>query len=157
MNLAKAEFSTEEIAQLHYKAAELLEGSHHVEEAAELYVKTGAWDKLIQLIFTRAELFIRQGRNRTLEEWINKLPIEILQATPWLIFWKGTCLLPFNPVEAREYFERAYTLFKREENDEGIFLSWSCIVDSFVHARKDFFLLDKAGNFGHISNLSLIL
>lgn len=59
MNLDKTEFSTEEIAQLHYRAAELLEESHHVEEAAELYVKTGAWDKLIQLIFTQAELFIR--------------------------------------------------------------------------------------------------
>lgn len=49
--------------------------------------------------------------------------------------------MPFNPVEARGYFEKAYALFKREENAEGLFLSWSCIVDSFVHARKDFSLL----------------
>lgn len=139
---AQEEFSPPEVTQLHCEAANLLEASGYIEDAAELYIKAKQWERLVQLISRHAESLLCQGRSRTLEGWITSLPEEILKCTPWLSYWMGVSLLPFGPVDARGYFERAYSQFKSKKDAAGLFLSWSFIINSFVHERSNLYRLD---------------
>jgi DNA-binding SARP family transcriptional activator len=86
---------------------------------------------------------LAQGRNRPLQEWLESLPRNILEKNPWLLYWMGSCRLPFNPSASQPYFEKAFQRFKTEENAAGVFLAWSGIVESITSGFEDFKPLDQ--------------
>ncbi|MGA1869937.1 MAG: BTAD domain-containing putative transcriptional regulator [bacterium] len=139
---AKETFSPSEILQLLYSAACILEDVGHIEEAAELYLRTESWEEMAQLIVRHAKFILQQGRNHTLQGWIAGIPDERIQHEPWLLYWMGISLLPSDPAEARGYLEEAYVQFKRENDPSGLFLSWSFIVNSFIHERSNLYRLE---------------
>lgn len=140
---AKDAFSQSDICLIQKSAAELLEESGQTENAVELYAKAGEWKRLVQLILKESPSLIAQGRNRTLEKWLNSLPKEILDRTPWLLYWTGMCRLPLNPADGRKNCEKAYDLFRIEKNPIGLFISWSGVVDSFLMERCSLIPLDR--------------
>ncbi len=124
-------------------AAGLLEESGQIEHAALLLRDSSDWESLVRLILGHALSLTGQGRGRTLEEWLTNLPEKIVATTPWLLYWMGTCRMPFNLVESRGYLERAYDAFKRRKDAAGLYLSWAGIVDTFVFEGGDFSPLDR--------------
>ena len=84
-----------------------------------------------------------QGRHRPLEDWLNSLPIEILENNPWLLYWMGECRLPFNPSHSKAFFEKAFEKFKDQKDTAGMFLAWPELVFSIWMESKDFSLLDR--------------
>lgn len=125
------------------RAATLLVEDGQTEDAISLLRNIGNWDELVRLITKHAPSMLAQGRNLPLEGWLKSLPMEILENNPWLLYWMGSCLLPFDPSLARSFFEKAFEQFKTQRNPSGVFLAWSGIVESIWFDLSDFKLFDK--------------
>ncbi|MCK5235502.1 MAG: hypothetical protein KAR06_00840, partial [Deltaproteobacteria bacterium] len=111
-------------------------------DAAALYCQTSDWERLSALVMTHAQALLMQGRAMALEGWIKCFPEEVLEDSPWLIFWLGTSKTPFNPPEASIHLERAFNLFDAQKNPAGVFLSWSGVVESIILYYHDLSLVD---------------
>ncbi|MGH8770378.1 MAG: BTAD domain-containing putative transcriptional regulator [Burkholderiales bacterium] len=119
---ARASFTETRLHALMRDAARLLASAGQPEPAAELLRESGDWEGLTKLIFESAQALTQQGRVDTVKKWLDSLPN--LDASPWLTYWYGECLLVANPRESWPYFERSLNLFREEKNVTGIYLSW---------------------------------
>lgn len=142
--LSRAEelFTRKDIVLLQQSAAALLEESGQIEDAAALFHDAKHWEGLCRLITGKAQSLISGGRNKTLEEWIGGVPGDIMERTPWLLYWLGICRLPFAPGESRKLFEKTFQLFRKQKEDAGTFMAWSGAVDTFMYEWNDFSPLD---------------
>ncbi|MDP3016723.1 MAG: AAA family ATPase, partial [Deltaproteobacteria bacterium] len=143
MARAKETFSNETLSALCRQAALLLEETGRTEAAISLFCDIEDWGAMGQLVMKQAPLMLAQGRYRTLEEWLDSLPGEILKNDPWLLYWKGGSRLPFDPSGAQTYFEQAFDQFRPQHNLPGIFLAWSGVVDCILYSWGDFEHLDR--------------
>lgn len=114
----------------------LLEESEQEEDAAVLFTDAQDWDGLVRLILGQAQSLILQGRNQTLQKWIEDIPGKIVENTPWLLYWLGVCCLQFKPAGCCRLFERAFQLFKTSQDEAGVFLSWAGVVNAIAHSGE---------------------
>ena len=127
-----ARFTSPQLTQIKTQAAQILEQANRPEQAVALYMEAADWQAATQLILQQAPALITQGRNHTITNWINALPQDITQETPWLLFWRGVSRIPFSPPEARNSLERALAMFDTQQDYTGAMLSWSAIVDTYA-------------------------
>lgn len=142
LSKAQVVMTPEDVHGLRQTSARILEESGPIEDAADLFLAAGEWEEMTGLILDHAKSFIGQGRNKTLEEWLKKLPKEIFDRSPWLLYWTGICRIGQSPAESREYFERAFNTFHIQEDLSGELLAWCGVVDSILFGWDDFKLLD---------------
>jgi DNA-binding SARP family transcriptional activator len=142
LSRAKETFTVETLSVLCSHAAKLLEESGQTESAVSLLRDVGDWEEIVRLIIKHAPFMVVQGRHRPLEDWLNSLPIKILENNPWLLYWMGECRLPFNPSHSTAFFEKAFEKFKDQKDTAGMFLAWPELVFSIWMESKDFSLLD---------------
>ncbi|MDH4258545.1 MAG: hypothetical protein OEV50_07000, partial [Candidatus Aminicenantes bacterium] len=140
---AKEKISLETRSILIHGAATLLEEAGQIEAAVSLLREAGDGDMIIRLILKHALLMVSQGRYHTLREWVGYIPNDITENNPWLLYWMGEAILPFNPNFARSHFERAFERFKAQEDSDGIFRAWSATVGSIIAAMENFKPLDQ--------------
>jgi LuxR family maltose regulon positive regulatory protein len=143
LSRASAVYSAEQMKGLRKQAAKLLEQADQIEEAAELYCDAGDWISFAGLIIKQAQRLISEGRYQTLEAWIRSVPEELLNSSPWLLFWYGTCRLPFNPKEGQLHFGKAFDIFQQSEDRSGTLLAWSSAVNAVLVGWDDFAPLDS--------------
>src|SRR3990172_5624050 len=143
--LARAQtlLSQMEVSRIRSLTAALLEQSGQIEDAAELFIEVRDWTGLTHLVLDHAQSLAAQGRSRTIESWITRIPREITEANPWLLYWMGISMLHYRPNDSASLFERAYNLFDQTENAAGVFLSWSGVVDSIL------LQFERFGRFDH--------
>jgi LuxR family maltose regulon positive regulatory protein len=135
-------FSGEEIAGIRKAAATLLEESGYIEDAAGLLREVGDWDALSRLIQSKGKSLVAQGRYQTMLEWLGALPGETLEEDPWLLYWKGVCLIPFSSAQSRACFEMAMRKFDASREAPGVFLSWAGMVESIIVPTENITPLD---------------
>lgn len=142
--LARAEqvLSPVKITRLPKRAATILEKSGQLEEAVVLFRQAGDWAGMVRVILSQAPLLLAQGRNQTLEEWLGWLPKEVIDETPWLLYWRGTGCLPFDLRRSRDDFARAFTRFGVQGDQEGLFLAWAGVVETYIYEWGDYRPLD---------------
>jgi len=143
LSRAKKIFSIETLSLLYSRAARLLEESGQTESAVSLLCEAGDWDGMAGLIMKHAPSLLAQGRNRPLQKWLESLPRDALEKNPWLLYWMGSCRLPFDSSFARPCFEKAFEKFRIKEDTAGLFLAWSGIVASIIAGFEDFKPLDQ--------------
>jgi LuxR family maltose regulon positive regulatory protein len=141
LSRAKASLTAEELSITRKEAASLLEEAGRADDAVQLFHESGDIEGLTRIIRNRAESLVGQGRYQTLLKWLYFLPEEVLSNDPWLLYWKGICRLPFNPMESRVCFEQAFAQFKSEKSP-GAFLAWAGIVESIMYGNEGLSLLD---------------
>ncbi|NVN90189.1 MAG: hypothetical protein HXX11_06255 [Desulfuromonadales bacterium] len=132
----------EETARIQQNAAALFMETGHPEEAAAFFLDAGEWGGFVPFLLDQAPVLIAQGRIRTLEEWLAHIPLELVSATPWLIYWSGICRMGINPAAARSDFEKAFNAFSEQRNDAGTLLSWSGVIETVFCEFDDFTQLD---------------
>lgn len=142
VSLAEETYPPESLSSLRRDAAMLLEEADQGEAAIALLHDAGDWEGMVRLILKQAPAMLAQGRNRPLEEWLRSLPEDIIESTPWLLYWIGACRLSLDPSLSREYFEQAFKGFENQEDVAGIFLAWSGVAGSIYYAQEDFTLFD---------------
>lgn len=136
INKAETVYDRQHLAQIKASASDLLEESGRIEEAASLCIDTSDWSRLAGLIVRNAPTFLCQGRNRTVIEWVDRLPLPLLQGTPYLLFWSGASLFSSDPVESRSRFKKAFEIFRSQGDETGVFLSWCGVVDATIHTSE---------------------
>lgn len=140
---AKHAYAHEDLIQLQHTAGQILELHDQVEDAGSLFRDGGEWESLVGLIIKHAQSLIAKGRYSLLEEWLSVIPKEMLENTPWLLFWLAACRMPFDPAFAKSCFEKAFEQFRVQNDMAGIFLSWSGIVDAILCGFRCFAPVDK--------------
>lgn len=86
---AEALLLPEEIRRIRRRSAETLEAEGEVEDALGLLVDAGEWEEAASIILRHGHLLLTQGRGRTLEAWLKRMPEELLQRSPLLLYWMG--------------------------------------------------------------------
>lgn len=142
LSRAKEKLSPEVSQGLRRKAAEILVASNFYDEAVGLLATTGETTGLTSLIEHRAASLVGQGRNKTLQQWITKLPEDSIHENPWMQYWLGISRQHSSPSEAIYHFENAFRLFDATNDRNGLYLSWAGIVGSILYEWGDFIALD---------------
>ena len=140
---AEARLSADELTQLKKNTANLLASSGRTENAVELFLETMDWGEAVKLILSSAPSLIEQGRHAVIENWIDTFPPELLENSPWLLYWKGVCRMPVGPAEGLTLFERAFHLFSKSNEETGVLLSWSGVVETLILLWDDLKPLDQ--------------
>ena len=143
LNRAKSKFAPDESVVIQKEAALLLEQSGRIENAARLYCNTGDHDSLARMTIHHARKFLMEGRNKTVEEWMNCLPAGVIDGNPWLLYWRGMCSFPFDMLRTGKYLEKAFGKFKTINDAAGIYLSWAGIVDAYAFELDEWEQLDN--------------
>ena len=90
-----------------------------------------------------APAHIGTGRSRTISAWIAGLPAKWVGDNGWLLYWRGVSSFGHWEEKPLEYLERAYKLFERNADAQGIYLSWAAAVQGVVQDGTDFRRLDR--------------
>ena len=142
---ANKSFPEKEIEGIQKKAAELLEQSGEIEEAAKLFHACKDWHALVRIILNNAQPLIMQGRNQIVLQWLRQLPATVIDTVPWLLYWYGVAILPFSLTESRKKLEKAFDLFlgqQDQNNGDGLFLSWASAARTYCIEWNNFMPLD---------------
>lgn len=133
----------EEIKGIRRTSAKLLEEIGRIEEAVLLFRQAGDMEGLVSLIIKHAAWLTAQGRTQTLLEWIEAVPERLTEGSPWLLYWRGTCLFGFDPAGSLAFFENALEAFKAAGDAAGLFLSWAGAINSMALGSKKVGSLDS--------------
>jgi len=131
------------LAGMERKAAGLLEANGWTDDAVRLYQRLGDWEPLASLLLKEAPVMLGQGRHQTLGEWLSSVPEHVIEENAWLLFWKGSCHLPFDQNKSRGFFERAFKALYIKKDPAGTLLSWCGTVEAVIHGFDDLKLLDR--------------
>ncbi len=135
--------SLERRAELRRSAARLLEASGQVEEAFPLGVQAGAWAEAARLVRARAPVLMRQGRAQTVVHWVDRLPADVRDRDPWLLFHLGEALATLDPCCDLASLERALDLFLAANDSSGAFLAWTAIAETHLPGLRKAAPLDR--------------
>ena len=100
-------------------------------------------DGLARLIINQAPSLVAQGRHKPWRNGSTVFPAEVMERTPWLLYWLGVCRLSFNPAESHHLLEKAFELFRIRNDRTGMLLAWASGLDAFFHEFEDFAPLDR--------------
>ncbi len=140
---AHRKLSAEAIKTFQIQAAQLFVEKEQIDEALKLLLSAGAWDIAASLIVEHAEAYIDQGLNLGLIHWIDCIPEDIRQASPWLSYWFAVADMSHNPRQARDVFEGVYALFEQHLDTAGMLLTCCGAIDATVFEMNDFSPLDQ--------------
>ena len=140
---AKATMLPEHLQDLRCRAAKVLEANGWGEDALSLLSEAGEWREAIRVILNQAYELILQGRWQLLQGWIRSLPEADREQNPWLLFWRGVCLLHTSPAGSRDSFEKSFGKFKRSGDAAGSFLALSGMFDAVGHRLDTFVEFDR--------------
>jgi LuxR family transcriptional regulator, maltose regulon positive regulatory protein len=141
LSMAEKLLTPEEIKSIRLKAGRFLLNANQILEAIDLLIVAGDWDTLIPVILEQAQILVSEGRNKTLEGWIEAVPEEIRLHMPWLLYWLGACKEGYTP-KSYPLFSRAFELFQENNDTIGILLAWSGITNSICSGYEDMRLMD---------------
>ena len=131
-----------DLARLRHRASVILDEAGQYEAAISQLCHARYWEDAAKMMENHAASLLSQGRTGPLSEWLDQLPAVWLNKYPWLHYWKGACHLSFDPSKARACFIKAFDRFQTLQDQKGLFLAWSGIVESVFYAFEGFPLLD---------------
>ena len=142
---AKEKLGKKKFSELQERAASLLEQEGQIEDAINLRIENRQWDELVKLIKHHAATVLEQGRDETLQEWLEKLPTEFVETDPWMSYWMGACRSAYAPVESQLFCERAYAMFREQEqiDRDGLFMACGGVLDAILYDLNDLAPLDR--------------
>jgi ATP/maltotriose-dependent transcriptional regulator MalT/DNA-binding SARP family transcriptional activator len=131
------------LRRLQHRAAELLAAEAQEDAAFRLYCEAGDPGAAVHLLLARAPELIGQGRWQMLQAWLAALPKEMVEATPWLIYWQGVCTAHAGPSAARSPLRQAYEGFLKGGDALGQGLAAAATVETYFLELSTFRPVDE--------------
>lgn len=128
---SRQRWNQQELKEAYAQAAQVLLHYDWLDEAVELLLKTDNVQAMITLILQHAQEMLAQGRYRTLNQWIENLGEQAINAQPWLRYWLASSKLPVDLILARQFYEQAYAAFRGTGDIQGTILSWAGVVQTY--------------------------
>ena len=124
------------------RAAELLRGTGHVEDAVSLLAECADWDTIARIAAEEADDMLAQGRSETLCAWLALLPARLLESDPRLLLAHAASRLHASPRPALRLYAQAYEGFRSARNARGMAQSACGAVSAIVQEFDDLTALD---------------
>ena len=135
---AGRKLSLDEIKHIAATAAGILAETGLTDDAVTLAKTFEQYALMGDLIHKQAPDMLAQQRLQQLEQWIAALPSDILNASPWLLYWFGCCRLVFDHNASQKYYEKAYKGFKAHNDTDGMLMSASGVILAIMTGWDDF-------------------
>ncbi|VAW89777.1 hypothetical protein MNBD_GAMMA17-2065 [hydrothermal vent metagenome] len=142
MAQSKEVLSEQSLQQVLDTSIDLLEKSGDLEAAVTLLIKIDNMARLAQFIIMRAKELLTGNRMQTLMKCLQHIPAQTIEASGWLLYWRGMCTVPMRPRMARQDFSAAFDFFSSNSDVTGQCLSIVGIIDSYLFERDEFVSLD---------------
>lgn len=139
---ARELLSESDRSELAAKGASALEAIGGWEEAYGLYAEAQRWTEVERLLLTHARGLIDQGRWRTLDEWIQRVPLAARERNPWFEYWRGRARIMISTEDAQPMLERAYARFLVVGDTVGQMLSAVSVIEALYLKYDDFAAMD---------------
>ncbi len=136
-------FSAPAIVRLQRQAAQLLEKNGRIEDAVALLLDGDDWDELVPILAANIPLLLAQGRAKTVQEWLHKIPEKIRIQNTILTYYLGICRMHLDPAAALALLETSFREACQQGNDALALTSWSDAVITILHGWNDFTILDN--------------
>jgi ATP/maltotriose-dependent transcriptional regulator MalT/DNA-binding SARP family transcriptional activator len=132
-----------ELTALHRRAAALLVAAGRDAEAVPLLASARDWRSASEVVLRAASSLLAQGRWKTLEEWIDRLPADVSEGEPWLQYWLGLARMQVDLVGARRILRRAFDAFVQEQHAVGQLLCAPAAIRTIYFEYEDFARMDE--------------
>jgi LuxR family transcriptional regulator, maltose regulon positive regulatory protein len=136
-------FPRDEISLMRRRTAQILEDSGRIEFAIALLLEAKDWDSVRRLAVEHAPLLLAQGRQKTVQGWIQAIPGEKSKGDPWLLFWLAGCIAFSNWKESLALYGRSLHLFEAGNDFQGMFMAWARLVGMITHSWENMKRLDE--------------
>jgi len=140
---ARRLWSAEELAERLRATARVLGEAGYPIEAAELFAEAGDHRGLAELVLAHAGALVEQGRSKTLWPWFEKLPPEAYAADPWLSFWRGAALHPYDMPGSLACYDAAFHGLVERGSKGGALLAWAGVGINIITEWREFSRLDR--------------
>jgi LuxR family maltose regulon positive regulatory protein len=137
-----ARYSGAELASKYCKAAEVLISDGNDEAAIELLEQARNWRRMAEVILAIAPTLKAQGRDATLVAWMAKLPADVFDTSPWLLYWHGSSKAFSDPAASKAMLESAYRKFSVIDDLVGMAMSWSGLMEAIFHIYRNLRQMD---------------
>ncbi len=124
------------------RAAALLRGAGHLEDAVSLLVENREWAEVARIAAEEADAMLEQGRSETLGGWLDLLPAGTLETDPRLLLAHAASRVHVSPRTARRLFAQAYDGFLRVGDARGMARSCCGVVGAIILEFDDLTALD---------------
>lgn len=136
--IVKNDHDRDGVGDLHMRAARIAMAAGRLNEAVELFSEIEYWPGLVALCREHARHMLVSGRQWTLIDWISRIPEEVRDQDPWLLYFFGQSLLILDSKRARKLMIRAHEIFSGDGDLGGRILSWSGVATSYHMEWADF-------------------
>lgn len=130
LDKVREDYTPSALRRLSQDVATLLESDGQIEEAIELNYVAEDWDALARLVIDHAPNLLRQGRAKTLRDWLATLPDSIAGSRPYTEYWHGVALLSMDLTEAQVLLGRAFDRFERLDDRDGQLLCAARMIEA---------------------------
>lgn len=100
-----------------------------IDDQVRLYCCVGNWKSLEDVLNLHASSLIGQGRGGTVSGWLAFVPRQVLDSTPWFLFWEAVSIAPVNPGKSRAVLETAARLFQQQGEGAGELMALASSAD----------------------------
>ncbi|MFW2404010.1 MAG: BTAD domain-containing putative transcriptional regulator, partial [Gammaproteobacteria bacterium] len=138
LNQLGRRFSGAELRDLRRHVARIAESAEQTGVAIRLYCASRSYHDCVRLLNQAAPSLLRQGRARTLDEWIGVLPMSLARRFPRLDYWRGICRLFDDPDMALELFESSFRGCLAESDFDGAQWAWAGGVHAILITWTEF-------------------
>jgi LuxR family transcriptional regulator, maltose regulon positive regulatory protein len=125
-------FTSKQAIELNRRAAKLLTEEGEIEEAYKLHVQVQDWRSASRLMVEQAGNLLGEGRWRTVLEWLESLPQDVVDASADLLYWQGLASVHVDASWSRQLFKRSREIYFRDGNIDGQLLSLAGILSTLL-------------------------
>ena len=124
------------------RAAALLRGAGHLEDAVSLLAENRKWEEIARIAAEEADAMLAQGRSETLGGWLELLPAGTIETDPRLLLAHAASRAHASPRTARRLFAQAYDGFLRAGDARGMTRSCCGVARAIILEFDDLTALD---------------
>ena len=136
-------FASADIQRLCNRAADHALGTGDTSGAVDLYIASGQSDRAVRTTERSVQVFLAQGRTRTLLRLVESLPAA-MQERPWFLYSRAVACRFTDPRSSLVLYERALSCFRAERTAAGQMLSLVGIIEACFHSGGDFRRMARA-------------
>jgi DNA-binding SARP family transcriptional activator len=121
---------------LNRKAGQYFWDKKDHEQAMNYFIEANAFSDIVRIIKIKGTGYIINGKMSGLEKWITRLPDEMIQNDPWLIFFLTMTRRIRGGKKNIRDFQKALVLFEQVHDTRGMLLSVAYLIEAAVFIRQ---------------------
>lgn len=127
---------SEGIDDLHRKIGQAFWEERDHEKAISFFMAARSHERVARILKIKGADYVITGRTDRLSRWIDALPEDLIQADPWLIFFRTMAVRIRGGKKNIRAFGRALDLFREQGEIRGILLSLAYLIEASVFIRQ---------------------